>query len=209
MSQQINLILPELRPRHDWLAFPSVMVMAAIGVAIMATAATWGYFRVQTLTATQAQLDGEAKALQQQVQSLSQQIASRKGNQALQDEINHLKDMLQQRDAILSVVEAGKLSPGSGYAEVMRGFARQTMDGLWLTEFSFSGSDARIRGRLTDPSLLPQYIRRLNGESVFQGRRFAALHMTDGLSGTAAVTTPRYTEFVLTSDPVNQEIKKP
>lgn len=209
MSQQINLLLPELRPRHDWLAFPSVMGMAAFGLAVMLIAAAWGLFRVQTLSAAQTQLDVEAKTLQQQVQSLSQQIASRQGNPALQDQINRLKDMLQQRDAILSVVEAGKLTPGSGYAEVMRGFARQTMDGLWLTEFSFSGSDARIRGRLTDPSLLPLYIRRLNGESVFQGRRFAALNMTDGLSSTAAAAAPRYTEFVLTSDLVNQEGNKP
>ncbi|HZX31578.1 MAG TPA: PilN domain-containing protein [Rhodocyclaceae bacterium] len=208
MSQQINLILPELRPRHDWLAFPSVVGMAAFGLAIMAIAAGWGYFRVQTLTAAQVQLDGETKGLQQQVQSLSQLIASRKGNPALQDEIDSLKDMLQQRDAILAVVEAGKLNPGAGYAEVMRGFARQTMDGLWLTEFSLSGNDAKIRGRLSDPSLLPLYIRRLNGESVFQGRRFAALNMSAGLSGTAEAA-PRYTEFVLTSDPVNQESKKP
>lgn len=209
MSQQINLLLPELRPRHDWLAFTSVMGMAAAGLAIIAVAAAWGFYQVRGLTATQAAREGEVKALQQQVQSVNQLIASRKGSPALQEEIDRLKDMLQQRDAILKVVEAGKLDPGAGYAEVMRGFARQTVDGVWLTGFSLTSGDALIRGRLADPSLLPQYIKRLNGEAVFQGRRFATLNMSESLSGTATAAAPRYTEFVLNSELAKPEGKKP
>lgn len=206
VSQQINLLLPELRPKHDWLAFPMVAGAAVAGVVLVAGFSAWGEYQTRALMAIQGQSEAEARSLQQQVQALGQTLAGRKPSATLQVEIDHLKDLLQQRDAALSVVESGKLNPGEGYASVMRGFARQVTEGVWLTGFSFSGGDAEIRGRLSDPAMLPQYIRRLNGEGAFQGRRFAALDMKEGsaaaissvgagLPGTANV--PRYTEFAL------------
>lgn len=219
MSQQINLLLPELRPRWDWLAFPVVAGVALAGIAVMAGLASWGGYQANALKTQQAQSEMELKALQQDVQSLGQTLAGRKPNAALQAEIEQLKEVLQQRDAAFAVVEAGKVAPGGGHASLLRGFARQAMEGVWLTGFSFSGQDAEIRGRLTQPALLPQYIRRLNGEQAFQGRRFAALDMKDGAAATApaatapaptAVPVPRYTEFVLHGNLVAaSEGKKP
>ena len=61
----------------------------------------------------------------------------------------------------------------------IRNFARQARDDLWLTGFQISqgGEAIEIRGRLFEPSRLADYVQRLNGVAVFQGRRFAALDM--------------------------------
>jgi Tfp pilus assembly protein PilN len=211
VSQQINLLLPELRPRRDWLAFPMVAGTALAGLALVAGMAAWGRYQVQTLTVAQAQSEAEVKALQQQIQGLGQTLAGRKPNPALQAEIDRLKELLQQQDAALDVVESGKSDSAAGHAALMRGFARQVTEGVWLTGFSFAGKEAEIRGRLADPALLPQYIRRLNGESAFQGRRFAALDMKDGAATGAAdkVPVPRYTDFTLLGNLVGKEARKP
>lgn len=213
MSQQINLLLPELRPRWDWFAFPVVAGVALAGVAVMAGLVGLGGYQANALKSLQAQSETELKALQQNVQGLGQTLAGRKPNTALQAEIDQLKEVLQQREAAFAVVAAGKVAPGGGHASLLRGFARQAMEGVWLTGFSFSGQDAEIRGRLSQPALLPQYIRRLNGETAFQGRRFAALDMKDSASATAPVAAapaPRYTEFVLYGTLVaGSEGKKP
>jgi len=211
VSQQINLLLPELRPRRDWLAFPVVAGAILAGAVLMIGLAAWASYQVQSLTAIQARSETDLKVLQQQVQTLGQALAGRKPNPALQAEIDRLGELLQQRDTAFAVVEAGKLAPGGGHGAVMRGFARQAMDGVWLTGFSLSGQDAEIRGRLTQAALLPQYIRRLNGEGAFQGRRFSALDMKDGAAGGAAakVAAPAYIEFVLHGNLAGSEATKP
>lgn len=204
MSQQINLLLPELRPKRDWLAFPVVAGAAAAGVVLIALLAVWGNFRLQGLTAAQAQAQQEMAGLQQQLQTLGQTLASRQPNAALQADIDRLNEAVREREQALRVAESGQVGGGAGHAELMRGFARQTMEGVWLTGFTVVGQDVEIRGRLADPALLPKYIKRLNGDTALQGRRFAALDMKgddpeaarpEAASATAA--TPPYTEFAL------------
>jgi hypothetical protein len=76
-----------------------------------------------------------------------------------------------------------------------------------LLGFGFADKDIDIRGRLTDPALLPTYISRLNDEPAFAGRRFAALDMNgfdpadekrdDAPPSVKAKAPARYTEFAL------------
>lgn len=208
MSQQINLLLPELRPQQDWLALPLVAGAAVAGVVLVAVLAAWGSYRVQGLNAAQAQVQQDLTGLQQQLQALGQTLAARRPDAALQAEIERLNEAVREREDALREAEKGKIGAGGGHAELMRGFARQAMEGVWLTGFSAAGQDVEIRGRLADPALLPKYIRRLNGDAALQGRRFSALDMKDGeagdakpeaVSATATANTPApvYTDFVL------------
>lgn len=210
MSQQINLLLDELRPKRDLLAFPFVAGGMLAVVLAIAGMAGWGQLQVRSLVAVEAQSAAEMNALQQQVQALGQTLAGRAPNAALQAEIDRLNESLRQREQALRVLEGGKPGDAAGHASLMRGFARQVMEGVWLTGFVVSGQEVEIRGRLADPGLLPQYIRRLNNEAGFQGRRFSALDMKD--SGAVAVVgapadsaagakAPRYTEFALRGNP--------
>ncbi len=41
MSQQINLLLPELRPQRDWLAFPAVAAASLAVIVGIAGMAVW------------------------------------------------------------------------------------------------------------------------------------------------------------------------
>ena len=81
-----------------------------------------------------------------------------------------------------------------------------------LFGFAFAQKNIEIRGRLTDPALLPVYIGRLNAEPAFAGRRFAALDMkgvepapasaeTPAAPPARAAVLPRHTEFVLRTEP--------
>lgn len=214
MSQQINLLLPELKPRFDWLALPVVAGAGLLGlllVVAMASAAAW---RLDGLKARESALRGELATLQQQVQALGQRLGERKGDGMLDKLLDAARSAVTQRQQVLNIVAQGDLPSSQAYSGLFQGFSRQVVDGAWLTGFAFAEKDIEIRGRLTDPALLPAYIGRLNAESAFAGRRFATLDMKavdpaaerrEAAAGvaTVAVTTPakpplpRYTEFVL------------
>jgi len=210
MSQQINLLLPELRPRFDWLSLPVVLAVALLGLLVIIVTTGFVSQRVSQLTVQEAQLKTRLQALQQQTKEMGVALGARKGDATLPERIEELRLAVEQRQDAMKALGQGRVPGEAGFAEVMRGFSRQIVEGVWLTGFSLSGKNIEIRGRLTEPSLLPTYIKRLNGESAFAGRRFEALDMKGelpqldtGAAATAATSsrpTRPFTEFVLRTD---------
>lgn len=212
MSQQINLLLPDLRPRFDWLALPVVAGASMAGLLLVVGLASFGSLRINALKDNENALHTQLAALQQQVQSLGQRLGARQGDATLDKQLADARLAVAQRQEVLSIVAQGDLPSSHAYSGMLQGFSRQVVDGAWLTGFGFAQKNIEIRGRLTDPALLPVYIGRLNAEPAFAGRRFAALDMKgvdpaeDKREETAVparskATLPRYTEFVLRTEP--------
>ncbi|PKO29739.1 MAG: hypothetical protein CVU34_20600 [Betaproteobacteria bacterium HGW-Betaproteobacteria-7] len=219
MSQQINLILPELRPRFDWLALPLVAAVALAGIVLVALLAQFQAYRHGQLSSEAAAVNGQLLNLQQQVQALAQAVGARKPNTALPEQIGQLRSGVEQRREVLDFIgrRQGTVNP-QGFAAMLDGFSRQTLDGAWLVGFILAPEEIEIRGRLLDPALLPRYIGRLNEDPAFAGRRFAALEMTGvvpalpkaGSTESKQVMPARpFTEFILRTDKVPGGEKRP
>lgn len=210
MSQQINLILPALRPRFDWLALPVVAGAALVGLVMVSILAALGMNQAMNLKAHETEIKNQLLAAQQQVQSFGQSLAARQGDTSLDRQITAVRLGVTQRQEVLAVIAQGDVTQGNAYSGLLQGFSRQTLEGVWLLGFSFADKEIEIRGRLLDPALLPTYINRLNDEPAFAGRRFAALDMKgvdpaderrDAAPSAARVRAPaRYTEFALRTE---------
>ncbi|MFZ2972506.1 MAG: PilN domain-containing protein [Ferribacterium limneticum] len=210
MSQQINLLLPALRPRFDWLALPVVAGVALAGLVLISILAVLGLTQAANLKATEAEIKNQLAAVQQQVQTLGQSLAARHGDTSLDRQIATARLALTQRQEVLAVIAQGDITQGSAYSGLLQGFSRQIVDGVWLVGFGFADKEIEIRGRLLDPALLPTYINRLNDEPAFAGRRFAALDMkgfepaddkgNDPASSVKTRVPAGYTEFALRTE---------
>ena len=221
MSQQINLILPELRPRFDWLALPVVAGLALLGLLVVVLIAQFQAYRYGQLSSEAAAINGQLLNLQQQVQALGQAVGARKPNAALPEEVRQMRTGVEQRREVLAFVgqRAGS-GVSNGFSSMLEGFSRQSIDGVWLVGFALAPSAIEIRGRLLDPAMLPRYIGRLNEEPAFVGRHFSALEMTGVIPPAADATAKAgnakpvaqlrpYTEFVLRTDKLPLEERRP
>lgn len=210
MSQQINLILPALRPRFDWLALPVVAGAALAGLVLIGVLAALGMNQAVSLRAHETEIKNQLLAVQQQVQSLGQSLAARQGDTSLERQIAATRLGVTQRQEVLAVIAQGDVTQGNAYSGLLQGFSRQVVEGVWLLGFGFADKEIEIRGRLLDPALLPTYINRLNDEPAFAGRRFAALDMKgvdpaddkpgDAPSAPKVRVPARYTEFTLRTE---------
>ena len=83
----------------------------------------------------------------------------------------------------------------------MEAFARQTLNGLWLTGFSIDGDATQmsLSGAALSPELVPGYIMRLNNEKVMRGKTFASLQMQLPKVDAGKPATTKYLEFNLQS----------
>lgn len=206
MAHQINLYDPALCQRREWLTATNLaLVMVVVAVAVVA----WGIFERSRLGAFEREANAiatESKGLQDEVAEVARRNAAAADPRA-DAELNANRIQLAERREVIEMLKRNIAPGAAGFAGGLRALARQTPSGLWLTGFSMNaGGDAiEIKGRMTDPALLPEFIRRLNAESAFAGRSFAALQVNAGKpsgggSGGAGGTggaAPSYHEFSL------------
>jgi hypothetical protein len=179
MSAQINLYHSRFLKQHDPLTLRNVAISAAILYVVLAAISGWTGKEAATRKAVAAGVEEQLDAVRNQVTAANEAATTRKPSPELAADIENAETLLRRRDGIARLLESGVVGNTDGFAEYLRGFARQIPAGLWLTGFTIEsgGSDMEIRGSMLDPATLPIYIHRLGSEKAFQGRSFAALTM--------------------------------
>ena len=188
MSQQINLYDPALLRKRELLTAAS---LAATALLLLTAMGAWGGLvraQLATIEGESLSLAPLVKGLQDQLVVVGRQLADIKPDPRLAADLSAAREMLGLRRDVVAALKKGTGSDSVSFAEYLRGFARQTPNGLWLTAFAIAdgGAAMEIRGRMTDPALLPEYITRLNGEKAFKGRAFAALKISAGTAESQA-----------------------
>jgi len=183
MAQQINLYDPALRRQRDWLALGNVVALATVLAILVGALGASARSGLDTLAATAKNGESQIKAARDQIAALGQQAANRKPDARVAQELAARRMLLAESGEALRILrESVADGKQPDFGDFLRGLARQSVPGLWLTGFSFDARSGglEIRGRTLDPALLPEYIRRLNREAAFQGRAFASLKIDAG-----------------------------
>ena len=180
MSAQINLYHPRFLKQPDPLTLRNVAIAAIALYAVLVVAVGWiGTIAAQRKEAV-AVVEAQLKEATDQVAAATLAAENRKPDPRLIAELQSVESQLERRGQIALLLESGSVGSTGGFAEYLRGFARQVPEGLWLTGFTIGsgGNDMEIRGSMLAAAALPEYIRRLGAEKAFQGRSFAALTMS-------------------------------
>lgn len=191
MSQQINLINTALIKQKNYLT-PATIGLACLTMCALMVG--WYVLSVNQINTLTLQRDKAANELTQLQASLTQATAARAprvANPALIEMLKKLEDQQQMQAKVLSLVEQSKAKPGAGLADTMRGFAKQALEGVWLTGFSVDtqGHAMTLRGRSARADLLPIYIDQLGQASVFTGQRFGGLQIKQAETKPAPAAT--------------------
>lgn len=208
MSAQINLFEQRFLKRRDPLNLGNVALLAGATFLALAIAGGWAWQGAVARKQATVELDRQVKAARDQVDSLTK-AAGRKADPQLVAQAERTELMVRRRGEIARLLESGAIGNSTGFAEFLRGLARQVPEGLWLTGFSIGtgGSDLEIRGKTENAAALPEYIRRLGTEKTFQGRNFAALTMTRPARVMPASATPASAPVTPARAPMPQPIE--
>ena len=196
MSQQINLFNPVFMNQRKY--FSLVAMLQALALIMLGSALFYGYavYQVRMLSAQFAETTKRYLAEQAQLSRYTAEFSPQESSQLLEAQLKSTEAMLAAQQKLIETLKNGAIGNATGYSEYMRAFARQAMNGLWLTGFNITGDATQmtISGAVLSPDLLPIYIRRLNKEPVMRGKTIASLQMRRGGD------TGRYVEFTLQSE---------
>ena len=190
MSQQINLLNPSLIKQKDFLNPNTIVITLGVLLAFMLGYYSYAQKQLSTLTAQRSQTAQELLATQATLQQTTLLHTPHAANKALVDQIAQLEQKEAMQQQILQTVNQSSATPEKGYAALMHAFAKQSLDGLWLTSFSIDSRSEQlnINGRTLQSDLVPEYIARLGNEPALRGKLFSALNMS--LPKTTISTAP-------------------
>lgn len=211
MAQQINLYDLGLADQRDLYSFRG----AAIGwLLVFSLSAIWAACAQYSLGETQKQeqaLTAQVEGARTELQKLSALQSARKASTAIAADIAKLELEVKGRQEIMNVLESGGLGDTRGFSEHLRAFARQSFEGIWLTglKIGAGGRGMSIEGRALQAGHVPNYLGRLNGESVMQGRAFSELmiQLPKSEAGGKADGNPTFVEFRLSAGPAGDTRK--
>jgi hypothetical protein len=212
MSQQINLVNASLLPQKKILS--AALMVRAVGGFLLLFCLAAGYLFQQTnkLEAERADWTKRADDAKNSMTQVAQQFPPRQPSPMLQAEIKNIEEKIQSRDRVFDVLKSGVVGKTQGFSPLLEAFARQSVNGLWLTGISMNGAgdQMRIGGNALSADLIPQYISRLSTEPALRGRNFTAFQVGQpkpiapvaGIQPVIAAVMPSYVEFALTADKV-------
>ena len=186
MTQQINLFNPIFRKQKKY--FSSVAMVQALAIICVACGllAVDAAFRTQALAKQSQATDSLLAARQQRLTEVRVQFAPRQKSATLSAEIVAAQQELTMLQNATATVQRGGFGDTRGFSPYFSAFARQGIEGLWLTELRLSSGGAAIgiQGNALQAPLVPRYMARLATEPVMKGKAFATLAID-------AVTPPR------------------
>lgn len=182
MSQQINLFSPVFLKKRK-VRYSAVTMLQALGFIVVGAALLYGYMIYQTdaLTAQAAEAEKKLASEQARLAKITSEFAPQQASAQLETEMKKAEAQLKARQEMVETLkQGGVIGSTEGYSEYMRAFARQSVNGLWLTGFKIvgAGTEMEITGRTVRPELVPIFVQRLSSEPVMKGRQFASLRIS-------------------------------
>lgn len=202
MSQQINLFDPRLVPKPPPLSAQISASLLAGFVLLLLLSHALILFQARGAEHRSREAAARVQTLQQQAVDAARRAAPPPVDGVLEAETRRLEQRHDALKRVVGVLKSGALGDTRGFSEYWRAFARQSVDGLWLTGFRLGGAagELTLEGRMTHSDLLPLYVQRLETEAVLHGRSFADLRMAP--PQTAPDAPPAgFLEFHLSSRP--------
>ena len=209
MSQQINLFNPIFMTQKKY--FSVVTMLQALGLIVLGSAVFYAYavYQVAQLSKQASEMTRRYATEQTRLANFTNEFSLQRSQQMLDEELKRLEAEVQAQEMVLATLKSGVIGNTEGYSEYMRAFARQSINGLWITAFDIVGDGAQmsLSGGVVNPQLVPSYIQRLGKEKIMHGKTFSTLQMQQPKKdGERAV--PRYVEFSLRSTAAADEVKK-
>lgn len=185
--QQVNLYLPELRPRRQIIsALRLLQVFAVVGI-LMALQSMWTLWQRSSTSSHLADVRTKLEVQTARTIQIEADVASRATDLALVEEMNARENRIAQSRELFEFMRGTNLGNLNGYSEHLKDLSRASFTGLWLTEFTIDGdaSHVYLKGNAQQAAMLPDYVGRLSmGESSIRSQRFSRLVSTRSISGT-------------------------
>lgn len=174
--QQVNLYLPEFRPKKEWLTLQNVTIAFGVYFVLLVVAYQVAQTDLENLEATLASKEDVIVRSEERLQKYNEMTKSINVVR-IDEEIAQLRAEVLQRQHVSSVIEGQQLGNESGFSAQLMGLSRQSFNSIALERFRLSrgGAYLEMQGVTKSPSDVAFYVEKLRTEASFERVGLGAL----------------------------------
>ena len=202
MIQQINLYQPIFRKERKVFSSPTVMQITAIFVLALFLIYIYSLWQTRLLNRQLASLQKQEQQGTAHLTQLEHSIPKATADPSLVAALKKAETERDLKQQALNLVSTRSLGSTTGFDAQLEGLARQDLRGLWLTDIHFTegGEQFTLEGDTQEGRLVPAYLARLSGETVFKGMQFRTLSIEQPKDHERALTFKVSTEAEKSKD---------
>lgn len=169
--QQINFYQAQFKPKRVILPARQLLLLVLLAIVIFTLLGFYSAKRNSTLKAHIAS--------QQQPGMLEQQPEAVNDQALLKANLLKLQQQHNNKQVLLDYLTHQSFGNQHGFTDNLTHLSNKTIDGVWLTDFSFinGGQHIALHGSALQSSQIPLYIDGLAESGPFQGKRFSVFSL--------------------------------
>lgn len=174
--QQINLYLPELRPRREWLTFNFLALVVTGLVAFYGLLYLLGQHNHKSFAAQVAMLENRRQAAEHELQVVQAKAQPLQGNQ-LDQQLVYLRAALRSRQQVGEIIEGQNLGNSEGFVQAMTALAELSIETISVERIALTGGGdyLQLSGKTRKPEDVATYIAALQADERLLLTRFGLL----------------------------------
>ena len=178
MKLRINLYSDEFRPKRLYLALPQLVRCWVLMLLLLLGSGGYLQWRLDQQQQVIQSLALGVTNQQQETQRLSQELASRHPDMALQRKVTEFQSELEAKQALLDNLAGRQQLKSQGFAMVLGDLARLQGPGISLQRIQLQGEQISLQGIARRSQDVPAWVNRFAGTQGLSGRRFDELLMS-------------------------------
>ncbi|MFL0808797.1 MAG: hypothetical protein K6L76_00130 [Agarilytica sp.] len=177
--QSVNLYLPELRERQEWLTANTLVILLLGFVVIMFGSSMMMQSNLEDYQKQVELIEAQKKASEERIAKITAKARSVNAFQ-LDKKLNQLRRSVLAREQIGQIIQGQNLGNEAGFSASMLGLARQSYDTISLQRFRISrgGTFVEMKGLTRNVKDVPLYLQGLQQEPSFLAAQFGLLSIT-------------------------------
>ncbi len=182
--QQINLYLPELRPKVDILSAERAAILLAVLLVLLIGMQVFRTTEMSAAEAVVVELESQQKTLKEQADTLKKAPKPVK-DPGLEREVEQLREAIRNREGVAGIIASRSMGNDSGFSQHLVALGQRKVDGVSLEEFTLQSGGAflRLAGVSQKPELVPLYVSQLQNDDQFKTTKFGYLSLSTQASG--------------------------
>lgn len=178
--QQVNLYLPELRPKKEWLTANTV-ASSLLGFAFLMSASLY------LISSNLKEYEAKIVLIEKQKEIIEIRVNHIQSSPhninmvALEQTEKKLKKKVMAREQIGDLIQGQNLGNELGFSGAMLGFARQSFPSISLQHIRISrgGAFVELKGTTNIVENIPSFIGKLKNEPNFTESRFGLMSVVN------------------------------
>jgi hypothetical protein len=174
--QQINLYLPEFRPKVELLSAERAAALLGILLVVLIAAQILQVRELNVMRSTAVDLETQQLALKQTADQLKK-APKPSSDPALEQEIERLRGAIQNREGVAGIITSRSMGNDTGFSRHLIALGRHKVDGVALRNFTLDSGGAflRLEGVSQKAELVPLYVSQLQADENFNQTKFGNL----------------------------------